>query len=521
MTLVTSSWLLDAVLLLIPLLCWYTTRNFGYWKKLGIPYMQPIPFVGNMGSVVIGQKHMGEPVLECYRRAGDTPFMGMFAFDQPLLMVKDPELVGRIMSTDFSTFYATNAKCDPAADPVLYMSLFGQHGQGWKKLRTLLSPAFSSGKMKLMFHLVNEVGQNLARQLEAAVSEGEHVELKDLTSRYATDVVCSVFMGVDAGALRAGDSPIRMHLRNVVRDTPLGRIAATLSFFAPRLLSIIPIRLGDKRADDYFVHNTSKLIEQRKKTGMVRNDLIDMLLKMQEDHLSETVVKQDVTSGSCDSVDKAYKMTNESIAGQLMSFLRAGFDTSASALAFAVFELARDRELQQQVRQRLRAVLRRHGGRVTYEALSDMRDLTNVINEALRMYPPANFLDREASRDYQIPGTDIVLPKGTGVVVSVSGLHHDPRYWTEPHRFIPDRFKEENSRDRPKYTFLPFSAGPRICIGMRVAYLQVKIGLLYILNNFEVYAVPTTPNTLRVDSSKLIVTPAGDVVLGFRRIPAM
>ncbi|XP_046979973.1 cytochrome P450 6j1-like [Schistocerca americana] len=505
MTLVTGSWLLDAALplLLVPLLYWYATRNFDYWKKLGIPYMKPIPYVGNMGSVVIGRKHMGEPVFECYRRAGDAPFMGMFAFDKPILLVKDPALIGRIMTTDFSTFYATNAKIDPVTDPVFATSLFAQHGAGWRKLRTSLTPAFTSGKMKLMFHLLNETGQKLTNHLESAASKGTEVELKDVMARYMTDAVCSIFMGVDANSLENPKSPLREHVRGILKETVVGRIVTTLAFFAPQILSTLRIRLGSKKVEDFFVQNTVKLIEHRKETGIVRNDVIDMLTK----------IKEEQPEGD----NEQLKLTNELIAGQLMSFLAAGFDNSSSTLAFALFELAWNQSLQEEVRQHVRHVLRKHGGHITYEAVNEMTDLTNVVSETQRKYPTANFLNREASRDYRIEGTDIVLPKGTAVFVSVAGLHSDPKYWQEPLRFWPDRFREENSRDRPSHTFMPFGEGPRTCIGMRFAYMQVKAALVHILNNFEVHPAPSTPTTLSYHPSRLVGTPAVNLSLLFKK----
>nr|AVL92844.1 CYP450 [Locusta migratoria] len=520
MSLVTGSWLLDAALVLAPLVYWLATRHFGFWKRLGVPYLSPTPFVGNMGGVVLGRAHMGEPVLRCYLQAADRPFMGMFAFDQPLLLVKDPKLVGRIMATDFSVFYATNAKLDPVSDPIFAMSLFGQHGPGWKKLRSLLGPAFTSGKIKLMFHLINEVGINLTRHLETQASKGEAVELKDVMARYTTDVVCSIFMGVNAGSLEDPESPLRVQIRDVLRENTLARIKTAILFFAPKLLSTFRIRVGNKKVEDYFVENTGKLIEHRKETGTVRNDVVDLLVKIKEGQLSDDEEsKEEVANKKEKAGDKPLKLTNELIAGQLMSFLTAGFDTSSSTMSFCLYELARHQELQEEVRQHIRQVLKKHGGQPTYEAVNEMTDLTNVVNETLRMYPPVNFHDREASRDYRLPGTDVVLPKGTGVVISVVGLHNDPRYWQDPHKFWPDRFKEENSRDRPSYTFLPFGEGPRLCIGKRIAYLQVKLGLVHILNNFQVLPKPDTPSSLRYDPSRFIGTPAGKVALHFRKIP--
>ncbi|XP_049793549.1 cytochrome P450 6j1-like [Schistocerca nitens] len=321
--------------------------------------------------------------------------------------------------------------------------------------------------------------------------------------RYTTDAVYSIFLGVDANSLENPKSPLQEHVWGILRDTVVGRIVTTLAFFAPQILSTLRIRLGSKKVEDFFVQNTVKLIEHRKETGIVRNDVIDMLTKIKEEQ--------------ADGDKEQLKLTNELIAGQLMSFLAAGFDNSSSTLAFALFELAWNQSLQEEVRQHVRHMLGKHGGDITYEAVSEMSDLTNVVSETQRKYPTVNFLNREASRDYRIEGTDIVLPKGTAVFVSVAGLHSDPKYWREPLRFWPDRFREENSRDRPSHTFMPFGEGPGTCLGMRLAYMQVKVALVHILNSFEVHPVPSTPTSLSYNPSRFVGTPAVNVSLLFKK----
>jgi cytochrome P450 family 6 len=92
-----------------------------------------------------------------------------------------------------------------------------------------------------------------------------------------------------------------------------------------------------------------------------------------------------------------------------------------------------------------------------------------VFTETLRKYPPLPFLDRKCCSDYELPAANgigtIKLPAGTGVYIPVLALHYDPTYFPEPEKFNPDRFTEENKRSRPKYTYLPFGEGPRMCLG--------------------------------------------------------
>ena len=92
--------------------------------------------------------------------------------------------------------------------------------------------------------------------------------------------------------------------------------------------------------------------------------------------------------------------------------------------------------------------------------------LDKVVNETLRKYPTIGFLPRICTETYKVPDTDLVLEKGTRVIIPVYGIHHDPDYYPDPEIFDPERFNDENKAKRPNYTFLPFGEGPRICIGM-------------------------------------------------------
>ncbi|XP_069671900.1 probable cytochrome P450 6a13 isoform X3 [Periplaneta americana] len=178
-------------------------------------------------------------------------------------------------------------------------------------------------------------------------------------------------------------------------------------------------------------------------------------------------------------------ITMTDVAAQSVTFLLAGFETSATTMSFCLYELALNPDIQDRLREDIDTVLEKHDGNITYEAIQEMSYLDNVVSETLRKHPTAPFLIRECTKEYKIPDSEIVVDRGSQVVVPVMGLHYDPKYFPDPTRFDPDRFTEEVKNTRHHYSYLPFGEGPRICMGMRFALLQIKVGLISILSKYQ------------------------------------
>lgn len=151
-------------------------------------------------------------------------------------------------------------------------------------------------------------------------------------------------------------------------------------------------------------------------------------------------------------------------------------------MIFALYELAKNPSIQNQLREEIDNVLQSNGSDlITYDAVVNMELLSRVVNgwcvvlyfgfrliffkESLRLYPVVPFLQRETSKDYQLSGSDAKLPKGTQIIIDVLGIHRDPVHYPVPERFDPDRFSEEEKSKRHNYAYLPFGEGPRNCIG--------------------------------------------------------
>nr|CAD7401799.1 unnamed protein product [Timema poppensis] len=212
------------------------------------------------------------------------------------------------------------------------------------------------------------------------------------------------------------------------------------------------------------------------------------------------------------------QMEDDDYAAQAHSFLLAGYHTTANTMGFALFELATHPNLQTRLQKEIISILNKHGGEVTHDSLGEMTYLDMVISETLRKYPILPFLDRRTLRDYKIPGTNIVLEKGTSVFIPLLGLHNDPKYFPSPNEFNPERFTLENRKSIPNYAYMPFGEGPRKCIGMRFGLMKVKTGLVHLLSKFEVRPCQQTMIPLVVDKSGMMMTTEDSMPLTFNRI---
>jgi hypothetical protein len=151
----------------------YYTRNFKFWQKLGIPYVKPTPFVGNLKECAFQKVTIGKYLQQIYEEHSDKPYVGIFAFDKPILLIRDLELVKNILVKDFQNFTDRVISSDEKLDPLVSRTIFVSKGQLWRHLRTNLTPVFTSGKMKMMFYLVENYGKELADFLDEASLYGK------------------------------------------------------------------------------------------------------------------------------------------------------------------------------------------------------------------------------------------------------------------------------------------------------------------------------------------------------------
>ena len=194
--------------------------------------------------------------------------------------------------------------------------------------------------------------------------------------------------------------------------------------------------------------------------------------------------------------DTGQLLSDEDIRHELVVFMAAGHDTTATALAYALWALGRHPELQDRAAAEVAALGNRP---LTSDDVPRLGYIVRVLNEALRLCPPAAATSRMVVQDFDVDGYHVAA--GTMLVVGIYAMHRDPGLWDHPLVFDPDRFTPESSKDRDRWQYLPFGGGPRSCIGDHFAVLEATLGLAAVLRNAEIRSLDedfplTTPFTM-------------------------
>ncbi|XP_021105991.1 leukotriene-B4 omega-hydroxylase 3 isoform X3 [Heterocephalus glaber] len=205
------------------------------------------------------------------------------------------------------------------------------------------------------------------------------------------------------------------------------------------------------------------------------------------------------------------ELSDEDIRAEADTFMFEGHDTTASGLSWALYNLARHPEYQERCRQEVRELLRgREPEEIEWEDLAQLPFLTMCIKESLRLHPPVTGISRCCTQDVVLPNGR-VIPKGVTCLISIFGLHHNPAVWPDPEVYDPFRFDPENSKDRSPLAFIPFSAGPRNCIGQTFAMAEMKVALALTLLCFRV--LPDNKDTEPRRKPELILRAEGGLWL--------
>jgi len=149
-----------------------------------------------------------------------------------------------------------------------------------------------------------------------------------------------------------------------------------------------------------------------------------------------------------------------------------------------MYELALNPDIQERLYEEIESEID-SDGEISYDKLAKLSFLDSVVSETLRYYPPILRLERQVSSDYKLGDTGITLYKGQEIEIPIYAIHHCEEFYTNPNKFDPDRFMPQNKHKLIPYTYLPFSSGPRNCVGMRFALMEIKLGLAQIVSRFR------------------------------------
>jgi len=228
---------------------------------------------------------------------------------------------------------------------------------------------------------------------------------------------------------------------NIIRIT---RFFLTSQF--PELAFSLGIKATNQEASGYFLKLFIDTVKYREENNIRRNDFLQIMIDLKNSK-------------------EGLEIDLQELAAESFAFFGGGFETTSSTIAYCIYELSQNKDIQNNLRDEVDEVLNSDEG-LTYDTLTDMKYLNMVISETLRKYPVIPMSLRRCTENYKIPNTLLEIPKGTMVNIPALSYHHDPSYYPSPETFDPERFTEENIKERPAFTYLPFGKFIRGCLQM-------------------------------------------------------
>lgn len=333
--------------------------------------------------------------------------------------------------------------------------LFSQEGELHRQQRRLMQPAFHLRRVESYAEAMTD---RATRMLDGW-RDGEVRDTAHDMMRLTFEVVSKALFDADTGReAREVDDAFEVLLRTMDWQYPIYTLL-------PRWVPIL--RLGkSRRAYETLVRVTDSIIRERRAANVDRGDLLSMLLLAQD--------------------EDGTKMTDEQVRAQTLSLIFAGHETTANLLSWAWYLLAQRSDVRERLFAEVDSVL---GDRPP--VLSDLKSLRfteMVVREALRLYPPAWYAERSPLVDTELGGYR--LPAGACVAISVFVTHRDPRFFSEPEIFRPERFEGLEEKQLPA-AYLPFGLGTHQCIGNRFAQMEAQLLVAAIAQRFELRVEPS------------------------------
>ena len=186
----------------------FVQRCFTHWKRLNFPEIKPALIFGNLKPVAKREKSFGVTIYDLYKQTKANPFVGIYLFFRPALLINDIEVIKTVLNKDFSFFHDRGVYSNVQHDP-LSGGIFQLSGAEWRNLRLKMTPAFSSAKLRSMFKTFHDVGLELEQHISKKADIGSVIEIKDILSRYAVDIIASTIFGFEVNTIRNPDNKFR------------------------------------------------------------------------------------------------------------------------------------------------------------------------------------------------------------------------------------------------------------------------------------------------------------------------
>lgn len=334
--------------------------------------------------------------------------------------------------------------------------LLTSEGDFWRKQRRLIQPAFSKQKLAELTAMMVRRSQMEANRIAALAKTGEYFDVTNDMTALTLDIISEAIFssGIDGQETFVANQITRLNQMATEKLNSPIRLPQNLP---------TPFNLKEKRIVKSLNDVIYSIINKRRKEGISKNDLLSMLLDVRDEETGEA-------------------MNNQQLRDEVMTIFIAGNETTANAMAWTLYLLSQNPEKEslmiKEIDEKLDA-----GVGLTFENVMQFHYVRMVIDESLRLFPPAWMVGRRNYEDDEIGGYHI--PKNTNVLMPIWYFHRSEKYWDEPLKFKPERFAPEKRNQIDRFVYFPFGGGPRLCIGNNFALLEMQIILITLYRQFR------------------------------------
>lgn len=394
---------------------------------------------------------------ELLQRYGDVVRWRGF-FD--VYFVNHPEYVRRVLSQSHEQFSKQVIDYRVLAQ-IMGNGLVSSDGPHWVKQRKLMQPMFANRVVNGFDKPINELTQTMLAQWDEQI-DAQPIAIDQQMGRLAFQIVGATLFGSDIDQYAEEIAEI---LELVNLQTQEIRALMTLYPWLPT-----PYNRKWRKAKRRLDEIVYGMISVRRRDGEQENDILDRLIRARDGDTNEP-------------------MSEEQMRDEVVTLMLAGHETSSTALAWTLYLLAQHPVVENRLAEELDGVL--HGEPASSTDLAALPYLKQVVQESMRIYPPVWAVARR-SNQAEVFG-EYEIPAGSYVAVVPYALHRHPEFWPDPERFDPDRFQSNSGESRHSYCYLPFAAGPRACIGLGMAMLEIQLVLAQIVQRYRVELIAGHP----------------------------
>lgn len=432
----------------------------------------PLPYI-----IYNGVRHAKDPIYLISKtlKAYDTSTYHLQVGRSKRMLTQDPELINHILQKNHKNYVKSKIVTD-VLSKYAGKGILTTNGDYWLKQRRLIQPGFHKHKIESLLADMNGVVIKMMDDISSRISAGDGTaDILDEMTRMTLKIVSKALFSSD------------------ITD-------AQISILKEGVQSLQDITL--KEVQNPFMSGWRKISGYQKKSETHLHNIYEMVTEYITERRADPDPPSDLMTMLLDAryegTDEG--MTNQQILDEILIIFVAGFETTTNALTFCLYLVSQHPSVLTKLREEVSEV--HISDQPSLQEVMSLSYITQTISEAMRLYPPAWFMDRVAVEEDELNGEEI--GKGEIIALYTYGLHRSEAYWDNPDSFDPDRFSAENKSKIIPNTFIPFGKGPRLCIGSQFAQMEMNLVLYHFIKRFNFELI--TPYKLELDT-KITIRP--------------